>query len=270
MDLLNIEDLDLGHDHSQQFVSVLQRYMPFLDLICNEILNERNINRNRRKYEAVKKELYNYLIRHIKYFTVHFCHYQLKGKTNKIICPIKFNYSGTCEQFLKFDNFFKYFKANKKVVQGETYTVQFIVTSKVDKIESRMWSFLRKPRITNEDVKKFFKTHFLVHRGLLKTKLSNYNDLAAHVKRRVECYMESAVSFERIDEMSFVYKGHFKGLKGEKWCAVCMEEYEKGREVCAFPCQHFCCRKCAEQMFNVRKAGSSMAFCCHICKDDCT
>ena len=77
MDLLNIRDLDLGHDYSQQLGSMLQNNLQFLDFTCNEIFNERNISRNSRKYEAVEKELYNYLIRHKKYFTVHFCHYQL-------------------------------------------------------------------------------------------------------------------------------------------------------------------------------------------------
>ena len=120
--------------------------------------------------------------------------------------------------------------------------------------------------ITAKNIEKFFETNFLVPKKSLKTKLSNYKELADYINERADNYRDSKVSRERISHLTIVLKGPVK----EKSCGVCFEDYEKGQEVCRFPCNHFCCGKCTKQMFEIPNDGSDALFQCPICRHDCT
>ena len=252
--------------NGQTFTPVLSSYIAFLQFICSNIVNKREIDRNRRKFEAVKKELYNFLVRHKRFFIVDFCYYKFNKKPNRIICPLKFNYSGNCDQFLNFENFLRHFKANKKVVENVPYDIIFNLSQDTSRQKSRICKVLEKYPVTNEVSKMFFKTHFLVPKEVLNTKLSNYDELARHIDGRIDGYQASVVSAERIEEMSFAFEGSVEGLKGEP-CPICMDEYEKGRQVCRFPCGHFCCRKCTEGTFKFPETNGAR---CPLCNDDCS
>ena len=124
---------------------------------------------------------------------------------------------------------------------------------------------LRKCReLHSEDIRKFFDNNFL-DKEELKTKCSNYNELQAYIKKRIDDYTQAKVSAERINEFSFNFHYLIPGFEDEKSCVVCLEDYEEGQEVCRFQCNHFCCRVCTEEMFLRNEL-----FQCPICRGDCT
>ena len=63
---------------------------------------------------------------------------------------------------------------------------------------------------TAKNVEKFFETNFLVPKKNLKTKYSNYKELAAYIDERANNYRDSQVSRERISHLTFVLKGQSK------------------------------------------------------------
>ena len=116
-----------------------------------------------------------------------------------------------------------------------------------------------------------FETRYLLYnKSVLKTKFSNYKDLVSYIHRRRNSYLVSKVSSEHINQMSFVFKGSFKDLNSEKSCSVCLDDYEEGQEICHLSCNHYCCRKCTEEMFAILENGSRANFQCPICRHDCT
>ena len=255
----------------ETFTKVVQHYVYFLQSICEKIDgNTTNAETNRRKFDTTKRELFDYLVKHKKYFQVFSFHYEFKSG-DRIYCPINFNYSGTFEQFLRLDNFIKHYKAHEKRFKLQnkiniTVTVKYYVSEICRRIENAFG----KTYITNEDLKKFFETRYLVHNKVLKTKFTNYKDLASYIKTRNDNYLVSKVSPERIDQMSLVFKGSFKDLNVEKTCPVCKDDYEKGQKICRFSCNHYCCRKCTEGMFAIPQNGSDTNYRCPLCREDCT
>ena len=254
---LDIEDKETFH-------LVLFKYLRYLQVICGKIIiGKDNIERDKRKFEEIKKELYDYLNIHKTFFEV----YYDKNKYNPH--PLKFKYSGTCEEFLSLDEFKKYNKLVAKIPHKFRYFTLDVECNEKN-IANRIRNVLGKYNITDKDVQKIFETKYLVTKDELKTKFPNYRELASYIDRRRKNYVKSIVSTERIIQMSFKFKGSLETLNDEKSCGVCLEDYEKGQQICRMPCNHFCCRKCAEQMFKVPKNRSKAHFQCPICRHDCT
>ena len=250
----------------EAFETVVNGYLLFLIEISLRIVNEStdDLNRERRKFNAVKKELFNFLIQHKSF-------YNLKTITleseDEILFSLDINYPGNIESSLKLEDVVEFSKECQK--QEVPISINHI-----DQVEAEIFktvkSILNKSVITNEDIHQFSENHFLVDKEILGTKFSNYKEIKDYINIRVNSYVDRKVSTDHIENISFNFHGPIKDFEDEKSCAVCLEDYEEDQEVCRLPCNHFCCRKCTEGMFAVPEDGSKAYFQCPICRDDCT
>ena len=110
----------------------------------------------------------------------------------------------------------------------------------------------------------------LVGKNDLKNKFLNYKELCFYIRTRCKSYYNCEVSPTHIAEITFRFKGTIDNFEGENSCAVCLEGYEIDQEVCRLPCDHFCCRSCTIEMFNIPNDGSRANFQCPVCRDDCS
>ena len=61
------ETLDLNIS-TNTFVGVVFKYVSFLHLICDRIVRANDVEIHKRKFNAVKEELFEYLVEHSGYF----------------------------------------------------------------------------------------------------------------------------------------------------------------------------------------------------------
>ena len=257
------------HLYEHKISLVVEKYVDFLAAVCHKIRKRTgNAELKRRKFKEIKKELYNFLNVHRNFYNISHCCCIGKG-TDPTLGTLKFNYSGTCEEFLKLSDFIKHYESRKKL-RCDRWTLKCFTFPKPKQISNRVRNVFGKYNITENDMQKFFDTRYLVTKDELNTKFPTYHELASYIDRRRKNYIKSVVSTERIIQMSFKLKGSLETLNDEKSCGVCLEDYKRGQQVCRMPCNHFCCRKCAEQMFKVPKNRSKAHFQCPICRHDCT
>ena len=248
------------------FIDVIHSYIWFLREICGRIVNRRtdDINREARKFNAVRKELSEFLFKHRKF-------YQLKTINVKLESDNLFSLDVTWLEYgpkiLKLEDIVKLVEElDKDGETGLTYDTYIVEVEIIKTLKHK----LGKSVITNEDISKFLENYFLVGKKQLGTKFSNYKQLEAYIDSRVYSYRDRKVSTGHIENISFKFQGSIKDFEDEKSCSVCLEDYEEDQEVCRLPCNHFCCRKCTEGMFAVPEDGSKAYFQCPICRDDCT
>ena len=262
--MLDIE----GH---QTYISVATSYFDLLQSICFKILeNIQNKEINKRKYLAIKRELFDFLVIHKKYFNFKKCEV-MKKYENLPVETLMIDYSGNYDEFLKLDDCLKYVEKcielyNTEVFQSVVYCIDRSKNEMIKTIKNR----LQKQDINNEDLKTFFETSYLVDEYHISKTFTNYNELSCYIDKRRNNYWNSRVSIERINEMSFKFQGSIKDFEDEKSCGVCLQDYEKDQEVCRLPCNHFCCRNCTEKMFAIPQDGSKAHFQCPFCRGDCT
>ena len=248
------------------FTDVINSYVWFLRVICGRIVNNRtdDLNRETRKFNAVKKELSEFLFKHRKFYK--FNTVTVITKDDKIF-GLDVTFLAYSHNTLKMEDIAKLDEELKKHQGAGLYYV-------TDKVEAEIIKSLKyklgKSVITNEDISKFLENHFLVDKEDIGTKFSNYKELEAYIDSRVGSYRGKNVSTGHIVNISFKFQGSIKDFENEKSCCVCLKDYEEDQEVCRLPCNHFCCRNCTEQMFAVPQNGSKAYFQCPICRADCT
>ena len=251
------------------FIHVVHSYILFLWHISQTIVEKRtnDVEREKREFSAVKKELFNFLIRHKTFFA--FKKIQLLSNNGSVLQSYcKLCNSDVFEQFMKIDNVYELqlkIKTNKEVS-----SIKYKFDHVEEEIIERIRIVLNKSDISDEDIQLFLENHYLVDKNDLENNCSNYKELQAYIENRDENYCSSTVSTEHIKRMSFMFQGSIKDYKDEKSCCVCLEDYKKDQEVCRLPCNPFCCRKCTEEMFAIPDDGSKANFQCPICRDDCT
>ena len=243
--------------------NVINSYLWFIRQISLRIVGEstNDLNREKRKFEAVKKELFNFLVQHKKFYELK--KITLKSNAKRILFSLNINYPYNIDNSLKIKDVVKFAKKCEKYKQIEYHTDQ-VEAEIVETIKSK----LKKSLITKEDIQQFLENNFLVDKENLGTKCSNYKELSDYIDSRVDNYFDEKVSIEHINNISFTFQGSIKNFEDEKSCGVCLEDYEGNQEVCRLPCNHFCCRNCTEEMFAIPKEYAY--FQCPICRDDCT
>ena len=150
------------------------------------------------------------------------------------------------------------------------YKVSYKIEQNNTEITKRLKSALGKPVISEKDVDRFLESNMLVGKNDLKNKFLSYKELCFYIRTRCKSYYNCEVSPTHIAKITFKFKGPIDNFEGENSCAVCLEDYEIDQEVCRLPCDHYCCRSCTVEMFNIPNNGSRANFQCPICRDDCS
>ena len=158
----------------EAFRDVIHNYFYFLRLICCRIVNNHtdDLNRETRKFNAIEKELSNFLLKHKKFFKLK--KISLMSKDEAIVSfdltdvendlnMLKQEHVAKLNEKAKMDLpemslYFQGYKVHKEIVETIKYK-------------------LGKSHITNEDIPQFLKDHFLVDKVNLGTKCSNYKEL---------------------------------------------------------------------------------------------
>ena len=243
-------------------------YVHFLRKISRANLGKYidDIQREKRKFNAVRKELLVFLSEHRMYFTVKAI--ELLSNDGSILYTLTLDYWDNYEHSLNLDDIPE---LDLKMDSFKEVPTTCICLHHVEeKIIRKIKVALNKSAISDDDIQLFSENNFLVNKTDDKNKCSNYKELIDYINRRGKSYCERAVSAEHINRMSFKFQGSIKDYEDEKSCCVCLEEYENDQEICQLPCNHFCCRTCTERMFAVPENGSEPDFQCPICRGDCT
>ena len=222
-----------------------------------------DVKREKRKFCAVQKELFEYLLEHKKY--VRLKTINLQSKDGLVLFTININYQDTCENFLKLEDVSKMNELQDNTKLDLTFNPiiehEFNKTLKV---------IQRKCTITNEHIPQFFANNYLVDKDNIKSKFANYKHLQTYIYNRNNSYLNRKVSIEQINQLSFKLNKLTGKIVDEKFCGICYNDYEKDQEVCQLPCNHLCCRNCTVKMFAIPQDGSNANFQCPYCRDDCT
>ena len=207
-----------------------------VDRIITDRITKRttdDVNRERRKFYAVKKELYKFLVQHEKFYKLKAIDFGLNDGT--VLYTMNMNYSDSLEHYIKLDDLKILNEKIKASKEHVTHVVDHYLIE--DEILKRLETVLGKSGIrTNKNIKLFLENHYLVEQKVLKNYCSNYEELHAYIRVRFLSYLKSEVSIEHINKISFKFQGSIKDFENEKCCGVCLEDYEEGQEICRLPC----------------------------------
>ena len=258
-------DIDaITHD----FASVIHYYFLFLKLISVRAVakHTNDVKREMRKFRAVKKELFDFVVEHRRFFRFKNINLTTKVKKGPFLLTLTLKDLDNFEEFLKLDDVFN-FNEKTKVIK-ETPSIWYRIDPVKKEIIKTLKVALKKSVIAGEDTQLFLENHYLVDQD--NVNCSNYKELKAYIRSRIECYHKRKVSTEHINNMTFQFQGPINNFEDEKSCGVCLEDYEEDQKICHLPCNHFCCRSCTEEMFAIPQDGSNAHFQCPICRGDCT
>ena len=253
----------------KEFTKVVLKYLDFLQAITITITkikdDENQKKREKRKFLAIKKELFNFLIAHIKFYKI----YEICVKMENCSCVFKKRFSiiDHGNDFLKLEDFFKIYEVTdkriryKKGARYKCYKKEILNAIRLKQGKSVL---------TKQDIHQFFKNHLLVDKSKFYTNCSTYAELLDYTQQRIRDYCNEEISVENINQMSFRFQGSIENCEDEKSCAVCLNDYETDQEVCRLPCNHFCCRVCTEKKFSTPNQGLRSNILCPICRNDCT
>ena len=249
------------------FEIVISRYMMFL-LVVNKTISDDttdDVQRETRKFNAIKKELFRFLIQHNKFYIFKTINIVSVGEN---LFSLDISYLDSDNISLNTEDVAKLYEEMETAPSGSFLSLK--IEHVQEEINKVLKYKLETSVFTKEDATQFLENQFLVDKGNLGTKHSNYKELAAYIQNRIKSWGGGIVSMEHINEMSFKFQGSMKDFEDEKSCGVCLKDYEEDQEVCRLPCNHFCCRNCTEGMFAIPEDGSNAYYQCPICRDDCT
>ena len=228
--------------------------------------NLEKAEREKRKFNAIKREFFEYLVAHKSVFTLN--SFQSSSNDFASFHETDLGRLDSFNNFLKLEDFLKHHDIFIDMIgHGRITDACFKIS---DSVIDRIKNVQNVSKLTKKDVLQFLENNFLVDRDTFKTEFTNYKDLSDSILKRSHDYCRGVVSVERIDEMSFEYQEEIEDFEEEKSCCVCLEDYEVGQQVTKLPCNHFLCRKCAEEIFKVPLNGTRARFQCPTCRDDCT
>ena len=178
------------------FRDVVDKFLRFLREICSRINRGNDVENNIRKFNAVKEELFDYLVEHSEYFNMKYIITILKSGTKEEVGTsgnmIIFYYSRSLEEFLPLDYFLKYFDTHVKLKNSPTELEhRFCIRVEKHKIRNKVKMVLKKRNITNDDLKMFFKNHYLVNEANCKSKFLHYKEMYAFIDERISNYRRS-------------------------------------------------------------------------------
>jgi len=270
MSTTNKENNPLYKNTNRTFDEVVVTYIHFLQVIGVETLRDKkNIEVNKRKFCAVRKELHEFLIKHEKFFR--FKNASIYLNDGSLVSSVDVDVFEACEDFININDFLQSAKKIVELVESKTvFYKKFCWDLDHKEIFKRIRLKLNKDVIRDEDVKSFLENNFLVDYIGIKTKCSNYIDLRNYTHERIDNYCNSQVSLKRIDELCFNFNESLKSLESELSCDICFDDFINDQEVCQLPCNHSLCKDCAVKWFEIPKNGSDAFYQCPFCRDDCT
>ena len=178
------------------FRGVVAKFLRFLRKICSRIKRGNDVQINERKFDAVKKELFDYLVEHSEYFNMKYIITILKSGTKEEVGTsgnmIIFYYSRSLEEFLPLDYFLKYFDTHVKLKNSPTELEhRFCIRVEKHKIRNKVKMVLKKRNIANCDLNMFFKNHYLVS----ESKFLHYKEMYDFIDERISSYRNVSESF---------------------------------------------------------------------------
>ena len=226
---------------------VIHNYVQFLLEITVVIIgkHKNNIEREKRKFQSVRKELFYFLLQHKIFFN--FKNIKFSSKNESMSHILTSCSSANFDQFLKLDDFLKL--DEKLSILKEISHIRYSIDLVEKEIIKRMKIVLKKSVISNEDIQAFLCKHYLIEKKDVKIKCSNYKELKNYIHNRVQSYSKRTVCYDHIEEVSLYFQGSITDIEKRSRCCVCLEDYEK--EVCHLPYNHFCCRNCIEKYFAI-------------------
>jgi len=84
-----------------------------------------------------------------------------------------------------------------------------------------------------------------------------YNDLIKKISRRTNDIINTGISQERIEELSFALNEQTKDIVADAQCTVCQECFKDGQYLCRMPCGHCFHKMCISKWFTNRLNESS-------------
>ena len=258
----------------KKFTEVVCEYFSFLHVIAVTITkikdDENQKKREKRKFLAIKKELFNFLIAHKKFYKMHEIHVKMENCSRVFKKSLSIIDHGN--DFLKLEDFFKLDETFDESTRRTSRTTEVGTTFKYYKKEILNAIRLKQGKsvLKTQDIHQFFKNHMLIKKSKFNAKCSTYAELQDYIEQRIKDYCNSEISVENINQMSFRFQGSIEDCEDEKSCSVCLNDYETDQEVCRLPCNHFCCRVCTEKMFSTPNQGLRSNILCPICRDNCT
>ena len=236
---------------------VVFSYIQFLLKIAHRIQREKeNKEVNIRKFSAVKKELYEILEMHSDFFELE--GFSVLLKDGSLLHAVNIDTYEPCEDFIKLDD-----------LQICVEFVAQLLDSNIEFHQQCSWK-LERGEVFKTVKESFSQSNFLFEYLRTKTKCSDYKELRRYVQQRIDSYCDCQVSVDRIDKLSFKYKGQIENFENQKCCNICFNDFEKDQEICQLPCNHFLCRNCAVKWFEIPVNGSDAKYQCPFCRDDCT
>ena len=253
----------------RKITKVVWKYLDFLQVIAitiKEIKDDENQKKKEmRKFFAIKKELFDYLLAHKKFYNMNKIY--VTAENSSVVCWKKIDIINDGNNFLKLtdvliiDEIIHESTGRKVGICTESYKIEILDAIRLKR---------KKSVLTNQDIHQLLENHLLIEKSDFYTKCSTYADLQAYIEQRIEDYCDEQISAENISQMSFKFQGSIEGYEDEKSCTVCLSDYKTDQEVCRLPCNHFCCRVCTEIMFSTPNQGLMSNISCPICRDDCT
>ena len=191
------------------FNDVINSYFLFLRDIAYVIFKyPKDVKVQKRKFDAIKKELLKYLVAHRKFYQLKSI--KLLSEDNSVLFEIKTSYSDTCEEFMKLEDVLHY---NEIQNVNKELNVHYDIDKVEEKVIATIKKVLGKSVITNEDVLQFVENHCLVDQKNFGNKCSTYEELQALLSYRREDHVDSKVSVEHIDEMTFLFENLLKDFE---------------------------------------------------------
>ena len=252
----------------KEFILVVSKCLLFMLVIAKKIkkIEHDGINKRRekRKFLAIKKELFNFLFAHKKFYNIDRIIVQLEDSS--LVYEKSFSITQHGNDFLKLEDILKLNEVHK----GSSGKIRLSTEFYKDEIINTIRLKQKKSVLTKQDVQQFLESNLLIEKSDFNTKCSTYADLQNYIKIRNKDYYKKIISAENINQMSFRFEGSIEDNEDEEKCPVCLYDYETDQEVCRLPCNHFCCRDCTEIMFSTPNEGLQSNIFCPICRDDCT
>ena len=257
-----MEDLALNYVATyNNIVDVIVAYMFFLRVISLKAATDtENIIRHLRKYIDVKQQLILFFKSHSEYIQIVKMSIRLNGELQEMFSV---NFLGSFEDILNFDPYI--WNTNHLT---EFFEVDWVLEAEINKdmVCETIRQLLNKEDINNEDINLFFCDYQLYNDG--NVNYSTYSQQADYIHERTLNYLNQVVTAERIQDFLFVIQQ--TDDQDLESCNVCFEKYHTNQEICLFPCHHYLCLSCAENMFLLQQNRSLVSFTCPICRMDLT
>ena len=234
---------------------VVDNYLHFLCVISSKYLVDlNNKDINKRKFEEVRQELYEFVKKHRVYILFSWYAVFIPDQ-NEFTSKFDLQNLDTAETFIGFEKFVEFFQQGILVYRDATVEYKKTIVTKTIDINDLLERVFEQPiaEIKIEDVMNLAIMTFLDDQKWKGSKTS-YRLLSRKLERRTIDFRNDRISTERMEELSFTLDDATRRiLVDNAQCSVCLGDYENGQIVCRTPCRHFFHRRCLDDWFKPEK-----------------